>query len=150
MNKQSTNLIVAILTIVLGALLVIYKESILNIAITILGVGLIAWAVFDYLNKNVTPAIIKAVIGVIIIVLGWLITDIVLFIFAGLLLVYAIFELYELIKAKKKGWELFVQPLLYLVAAVLLLLKGFDWPFMIAGIALIIQGGISLFNLLRK
>ena len=104
MNKQSTNLIVAILTIVLGALLVIYKDSILNILMTILGVGLLVWAIIDFLNEKRTPAIIKAIVGVVIIVLGWLITDIVLYVFAGLLLVYAVCELYELIKAKKKGF----------------------------------------------
>ena len=117
---------------------------------TILGVGLLVWAIIDFLNEKRTPAIIKAIVGVVIIVLGWLITDIVLYVFAGLLLVYAVCELYELIKAKKKGFELFVQPLLYLVAAILLLLKGFGWAFVIAGVVLIVQGGLSVFNLLKK
>lgn len=148
--KLSSNLITAILTVVLGVLLVVFKASILNIAMTVLGAGLIIWAIIDLLDKNYTPAIIKAVVGVAIIVLGWVAVTIVLFVLAGLLLVYALYQIYLLITAKKKKWELFVQPVLFAVAAILFFLSGADWAFIAAGIVLIVQGALALVACLRK
>ncbi|MBE7061022.1 MAG: hypothetical protein E7382_00630 [Clostridiales bacterium] len=142
--KISSNLITAVLTIVLGALLIIFKGFILNIAMTIVGVGLIVWAVIDALDKKWTPAIIKGVAGVLLIVLGWLITGIILYVLAGLLLVYAVYQIYLLVTAKKKKWELFVQPVLFALIAILFFLQGFGWAFVVAGIILVIQGILAL------
>ena len=86
--KLSSNLITAILTIALGVLLAVFKEGIIGIAMTVLGVGLIIWAIIDLIDKKMEPAIIKAVAGVAVILLGWLVASIVLFVFAGLLLIY--------------------------------------------------------------
>ena len=142
--KLSSNLITAILTIALGVLLAVFKEGIIGIAMTVLGVGLIIWAIIDLIDKKMEPAIIKAVAGVAVILLGWLVASIVLFVFAGLLLIYAIYKIYLLIKAKKKKWDLFVQPVLYAIAAVLFLLNGYGWAFIAAGIVLIVQGALAL------
>lgn len=150
MNKISTNLITAILTVVLGIMLLLFKDTVIDIAMTVIGVGLIVWAVFDFLDKNPSSAIVKAIVGVVIIVLGWLITDIVLYVLAGILLAYAVYEIYLLIKAKRKTWEAFVQPILFAVIAVLFFLKGFDWSFIVAGVILIIQGAVALFDCIKK
>ena len=142
--KLSSNLITAILTIALGVLLAVFKEGIIGIAMTVLGVGLIIWAIIDFLDKKMETAIIKAVAGVAVILLGWLVASIVLFVFAGLLLIYAIYQIYLLLKAKKKKWDLFVQPVLYAIAAVLFLFNGYGWAFIAAGIVLIVQGVLAL------
>ena len=148
--KLSSNLITAILTIALGVLLAVFKEGIIGIAMTVLGVGLIIWAIIDFLDKKMEPAIIKAVAGVAVILLGWLVASIVLFVFAGLLLIYAIYQIYLLIKAKKKKWDLFVQPVLYAIAAVLFLFNGYGWAFIAAGVVLIVQGALALVACIKK
>ena len=48
--KLSSNLITAILTIALGVLLAVFKEGIIGIAMTVLGVGLIIWAIIDLIT----------------------------------------------------------------------------------------------------
>ena len=146
---KTNTLYSAILTIVLGALLIIFKSFLLNIVMTVLGAGIIVWAIMDAINKKWTYFAVKTVVGIALIVLSWLITTVILYVLAGLILCYAVYQIYLLISSKNKKWELFVQPILLFLVAVLLLFKGFNWAFLVAGIVLIAQGIISLVYYLK-
>lgn len=147
---KTSNLIVAILTIVLGILLIAFKGVIINVAMTIIGAGLIVWAVIDAVNNNWTPAIIKAVGGVLLIVLGWLIANVVLYVLAGALLIYAIYQGYLLVSSRCKDLELIIQPVLFALVAILFFIQGFNWVFVLAGILLLVEGILSLLALVNK
>lgn len=146
---KTTNLFVAVLTIIIGILLIAFKGVIINIAMTILGAGLIVWAVVDGLNNNWTPAVIKGVLGVLIIVLGWVVAHVLLYVIAVALLVYSAYQIYLLVSSKSKGIELYIQPALFVLTAILFFIQGANWVFVLAGIFLLIEGVVSLLSLIN-
>lgn len=151
--KTSANFFISLLTIVIGVLFAVMQGGVISIAMTVLGVGLIIWAVMDLLEKDYVPCAIKAIIGAVVITCGWLIADVMLFVFAGLLLIYAVYQLYLLIKNNKRKAVKFIEPVLYLAIAVLLLFaKGefLNTIFLIAGIALIVEGVFSILTSIKK
>lgn len=156
--KVSSKCLFAILTIVLGVLFLVLKSSIVGITMTVLGVVLIVAAVLDLLQKQYVPSAVKAVIGIIIIVFGWTLTSVALYVMSAILLVYGILQLYEAIKANKRGknvWKtilLYAQPVAIVVAAIFLLVNqggAISWAFIVAGIFLIVEGAIGLINCLK-
>ncbi|MBQ7236722.1 MAG: DUF308 domain-containing protein [Clostridia bacterium] len=151
--KITSNLITAILTIVIGVLFVALKGGVIGIAMTVLGVGLIVWAVLDIIDKNNTSGIIKLVAGIVVIVFGWTLASIVLYVMAALLLVYAIYQLYELVTNKVKDVVKFIEPgVMALIAILLLFNQGgtIAWVFIVAGIFLIVEGALALINCIKK
>lgn len=151
--KITSSLITAILTIVIGALFVALKGGVIGIAMTVLGVGLIVWAVLDIIDKNNTPGIIKLVAGIVVIVFGWTLASIVLYVMAALLLVYAIYQLYELVTNKVKDVVKFIEPgVMALIAILLLFNQGgtIAWVFIVTGIFLIVEGALALINCIKK
>lgn len=151
--KITSNLITTILTIVIGVLFVALKGGVIGIAMTVLGVGLIVWAVLDIIDKNNTSGIIKLVAGIVVIVFGWTLASIVLYVMAALLLVYAIYQLYELVTNKVKDVVKFIEPgVMALIAILLLFNQGgtIAWVFIVAGIFLIVEGALALINCIKK
>ena len=156
--KISSKWLFPILAIVLGVLFIVLKGTVMNIMLTVLGVVLIVAAVLDLLQKQYVPCAIKAVIGIIIIVFGWTLTSVALYVMSAILLVYGILQLYEAIKANKRGknvWKtilLYAQPVAIVVAAIFLLVSqntAISWIFIVAGIFLIVEGAIGLINCLK-
>ena len=151
--KITSNLITAILTIVIGVLFVALKGGVIGIAMTVLGVGLIVWAVLDLIDKNNTSGIIKLIAGIVVIVFGWTLASIVLYVMAALLLVYAVYQLYQLITGKVKDFVKFIEPgVMALIAILLLFNQGgtIAWVFIVAGIFLIVEGALALINCIKK
>lgn len=151
--KLTSNLITAILTIVIGVLFVALKGGVIGIAMTVLGVGLIVWAVLDIIDKNNTSGIIKLVAGIVVIVFGWTLASIVLYVMAALLLVYAVYQLYGLITDKVKDFVKFIEPSVMALIAILLLFNQggtVAWVFIVAGIFLIVEGALALINCIKK
>ena len=151
--KLSSNLITSVLTIVLGVLFIVLKGGVIGIAMTILGMGLIIWAVLDLVDKNYNPAIVKGIAGVVVIVFGWTLASIVLYVLSALLLVYAIYQIYDLVKSKTRNSIKFVEPAIMALIAILLLFNQggtITWVFIVTGIFLIIEGVLALIVLKNK
>ena len=153
MEKNSEKLLQAILTIVLGVLFIVFKNDIIGITMTILGIALIISAIIDLVHKQVAPCVIKAVVGVVIIVFGWTLMSAALYIMAALLLIYGILLLYQMIKENKERIENadkalgFIKPILYIVSAVCLLFNQggtIEWVFILSGLFFVVEGIISL------
>ena len=151
--KISSAIITSILTIVIGALFIALKGGVIGIAMTILGAGLIVWAVLEIVEKSYTPAIVKMVAGAVIIVFGWTLASVVLYVLSALLLFYAVYQLYLLIKDKVTDYAKFVEPSIMAIIAILLLFNQggtIAWVFIVAGIFLIVEGALALVNCLKK
>ena len=76
--KKSEKIIAACLMVAVGILLVVLKDDMISILMTILGVGLIALGIMDLVSRKIPLAVVKLVCGVFIIVCGWVVADIVL------------------------------------------------------------------------
>ena len=153
--KKTEKIVSALLTIALGVLLITLRGKFISILMTVLGLGLIAFAVLDLFNRLIPPAVIKAVAGVVIILCGWTIIEAVLYILSALLLVAGILLLYEKIKAHSRCdalWqtvcEYAVPALLIVIGLLFLFNQGntVEWVFIISGVLTVIDGGIILAN----
>ena len=103
--KTSEKVVSAVLTIVLGILLVVLPNRIVEICMTVLGIVLIVSGILNLIDKMVMPAVVKIVVGALIILCGWVLVSAVLYIVAALLLIYGILQLYARIKLKSRARE---------------------------------------------
>ena len=153
--KKTEKIVSALLTIALGVLLITLRGKFISILMTVVGLGLIAFAVLDLFNRFIPPAVIKAVAGVVIILCGWTIIEAVLYILSAILLVAGILLLYEKIKNHSRCdalWQTVCQyavPALLIVIGLLFLFNQgntVEWVFIISGVLTVIDGGIILAN----
>ena len=152
-NVNSTKLLSAILTIVVGILFLIWKGTIVSIAMTVIGVLLIVSAVMNLIRKNYTACVIGAVFGVMVLCFGWLFLSVALYVLAAILLIYGILLLIEIAKcgfARMGALAVAVrlaQPVVcILVAGCLLFNQGgtVDWVFILSGLFLMVEGVLAL------
>jgi hypothetical protein len=151
--KFPEGLVMALFMVALGILFLVMKSGVIGLAVTILGVALLVSAVLDFLNKDLTSCIIKAVIGVCVLVFGHLFVDVAVIVVAAVVLVYGVLELFELIKAKKKDVACYIKPaVIVVIAAALLISKWlvFDWLFIVIGVLFLVEGGLGVWNEIKK
>ena len=153
--KGSEKIVAGLLTIALGVLLIVLKGSVVSILMTVLGVGLIAFGVFDLFNQLIPPAVVKLVVGAILILCGWVIVEAVLYVLAAVLIILGVLILYEKIKSKSVCpllWQTicdYAVPVVFIMMGILLLFnKGSTvaWVFVFSGVFTIIEGGLLLVN----
>lgn len=151
--KIPEGLITSLFMVALGILFLIMKSGVIGLAVTILGIALLVSAVLDFLNKDITTCIVKAIIGVCVLVFGHLFVDVAVIVVAAVVLVYGVLELFELIKAKKKDVACYIKPaVIVVIAAALLISKWlvFDWLFIVIGVLFLVEGGLGVWNELKK
>jgi hypothetical protein len=157
--KKSEKIVLALLTVGMGVLLIALRGRFISILMTVLGLGLIAFAVLDFVNKVIPTAVVKLVAGIVVIVCGWAIVGAVLYIVAGLLLIAGILLLYE--KFRKRAYcdnwyQTVVQyavPALFIVIGILFLFhqgNTVSWIFIVGGCLTIVEGGLLLINALSE
>ena len=78
MKKIDKNLFSAILYIVIGVLLIIFKSETIGWAMTIAGILFVVSGILDIIKKNYTGGGISLAIGLAILILGWVAAKIVL------------------------------------------------------------------------
>ena len=151
--KKSEKIITAVLTIVVGVLLIVMQDKFVGLLMSIAGAFLIVLGVLDLYHRYVSTAVVKLVSGVLIIVCGWLLVEAVLYIISALLLIAGILLLYDKIKKRVKGCNLlgtmleYAMPLLFIMIGFLLLFHqafALEIIFVVTGILTLIEGGILL------
>ena len=149
--KKTEKIISAILTILVGVLLMVIKGNFIGILMTVAGCGLIVFGVIDLFQKLVPLAVMKLVVGVLIIVCGWTVVRAVLYVVAAILLIVGILLLYDKLKRRCRRETLllticeYVMPCLLIVIGALLLFhqgRAVDFIFVLSGLLTIIEGGV--------
>lgn len=157
--KKSSQLISAIMTLVLGILFVILKAQVIGVCLTLLGIALIVIGVLDIIRKSITSGVVKTVLGIAVLVVGWWLLEIAVLVIGIILAVYGVIDLIKAIIAlvKNKEQKLFsrilnlIAPILCIIAAAFLLTNGgviYDWAIIVAGIFFIVDGVIALIGAL--
>ena len=153
--KQSEKIISAVLTMVVGILLITMKDNFIGILMTIAGSGLIIIGIVDIFNRILPPAVIKIVSGILLIICGWAVVRAVLYIVAALLLISGILLLYDRIKKKCKYDKLIFVVSEYAFIGILILIgflllfhqaKAVAVIFVVSGVLTVIEGGLLLAN----
>ena len=157
--KKSEKIVVAILTMVMGVLLIIMKDNFIGVLMSAIGLGLIIFGVVDIVENAVPPAVIKIVGGALTIICGWWVIEAVLYVLAAVLLICGILLLYDKIKQK-----VYCKTLLYavceyaasvaciLIGALLLFHRSLtlNFIFVTSGILSLLVGGILLYKIYSK
>ena len=142
-KKVNSSLLTALMYIVVGLLFCIFRASVLNWLLTIVGVLFIVLGVLDALNKNWVPA----AIGAIIILGGWLFVEIVLIVFGVLIALKGVTSLMDALKPRKKSIADIVFAGLTIFVGVMLVVSKWlmlDWFFIVLGIVFIVDGILEL------
>ena len=146
-KKKSVSISSPILYIVLGALLAIFRSSMLNWAMTLAGLFFIVMGIVDLAKKKTLGGIINIVIGVAILVLGWVITSIVLLVLGILIAIKGVTELVEVLKLKKKKRTFFklIFPIITIIVGLALAFgNALDYVILAVGVILIVDGILGL------
>lgn len=145
-KKLSNNVLMAILYVVVGALLCIFRAEVLSWVMTAAGVLFIVAGILDIFKyKNTKGGLINVVIGVAILVAGWLLLEIALIVFGVLIVINGVKEFIAV--KKSKNIVAFVSPVVTILLGVLLALANwlvFDWFFLVIGIIFVANGVLAL------
>ena len=147
--KIDKRLLNALLHIVVGALLVAFKDSIVNWILTAVGAVFIINGIIQVANKKIAPGVVYIAIGVVVIVFGWTLVWIAMLVFGVMLILSAISD-YS--KSKKDKVDL-VKLLVSLIVGGLLIFCGFEtihWLFIVIGVALILEGILQIITLIKN
>lgn len=135
-----------------GILMIIFRSSMLNIALYIVGALFIVSGIITLVKKEFLYGVINLVIGIVVILLGSILLDIAILVIGILLLVVGIVHLVNLIINKKKEILGYVAPIIMLLIGGLLVFGNFysflDIILLCAGICLIIYAVYQLLLIL--
>ena len=145
MKKSSPELVSALLYILVGVLLVIFKSHSINWVMTAVGVLFIVSGVLHVLKNRWSLGTFNLVIGASILVLGWVVKDIVIPILGILIALKGVLALISYLRAFRKSWlDILFAVLTVLVGLLLAFGNLLDLIIVIAGVALMFNGVIAL------
>ena len=152
MAKKSNNeLISALLYIILGVLLIVFKGATIGWAMTIAGIFFIVSGILDVARKNMTGGAVSLIIGIAILVLGWLAAQIVLLVLGVLIAIKGVLALVDVFKKSRKNALDIVFPVLTVVIGLAIAFgHGVDIILVVCGVLLAIDGVLGLLAALKK
>lgn len=157
--KKSEKILAACLMMAVGFLLIVLKDDMISILMTVLGAGLIVLGIMDLVARHIPIGIVKLVCGVFIIVCGWIIVNAVLYVIAAALLIFGILLVYYKVKKRVRGRTPFhtlceyAIPAFFIAIGLLLLFHrsaAVEIVLVICGVLTVLEGGVFLFNTLSE
>ena len=153
--KKSERIIAAILTMVVGVLLIALKGKFIGVIAAVAGVALVVLGIVDLFGGSVPPAVIKIAVGVLIVVCGFAVVRAVVYVIAAALLIAGTLFLYDKLKngvrcmeTPHKICEIIIPSVCLLIGVLLLFhnVKLMNLLLIICGILSLVEGGLILFN----
>ena len=150
-TKKNSELFSALLYIIIGVLLIIFKSQTLGWAMTIAGAFFIISGVLDLIKQNWAGGAVSLIIGIAILVLGWVATAIVLLVLGILIAIKGAIALISAFKKKNANALDIVFPILTIVVGLVLAFgNGLDILIIITGALLAIDGVLGLIGSFKK
>jgi uncharacterized membrane protein HdeD (DUF308 family) len=150
-KKTNAELFSAVLYLVIGLLLVIFRTQTLGWAMTIAGVVFVVAGVLDVVKKNMVGGAVSLIIGIAILVLGWLAAQIVLLVLGILIAIKGVVALLDALQKRKTTLLGVLFPVLTIIVGVMLAFgNGLDIMILIVGILLMVDGILGLLNAAKK
>lgn len=149
-KKNLSGLGAALLYILIGLTLVIFRAQAIGWAMTIVGAFFIVFGALDLLAGNLIGGGISLIIGIAIIVLGWTLVSIVLLVLGILIALKGLLSLNDELKKKKHTLLGLLFPILTVVFGIMLAFgNGFDIVLLLVGIFFIADGVLGLVAALK-
>ena len=146
-KKSNSNIMSALMYIILGVLFCVFKAGVLNWLMTIAGALFIVFGVLDLVKGSTTSGVINIAIGAVILLGGWFFLEVVLLVFGILLAVKGTIALINALKALNKSiFDIIFSALTIAVGIMLIASKWalIDWFFIIMGVLFIVDGVLEL------
>jgi len=149
-KKTDAALVSALLYIILGVLLIVFRSGMLGIAMTIAGIIFVVSGILEVAKKNWAGGAISLIIGIAILVLGWVAAQIVLLVLGILIALKGVIALIEALGKKKITLLGVLFPVLTIVVGLMLAFgNGLDILLVICGVLLALDGVIGLINAIK-
>ena len=150
-KKKNSELFSALLYIIIGILLVIFRTQTLGWAMTIAGILFVVFGILELVKKNWVGGAISLLIGIVILVLGWTVAWLVLLVLGILIAIKGIIALVAALQKKRKNALEIIFPILTIILGLMLAFgNGLDLIIVIVGVLLAIDGIIGLIGSLKK
>ena len=147
-KKKNSNLVSALLYIVIGVLLFLFPGDALKWAMTIGGAFFLICGIADLVRKYTSSGIINLVIGLIILLGGWLFLEIVLLVLGILIAIKGVFALLDALRGKKSLIGAIFAILSIAVGVILAIgntAETLTTILKVAGVLLVVDGVLGLF-----
>ena len=149
-KKTDAALVSALLYIILGVLLIVFRGQMLGIAMTIAGIVFVVSGILEVAKKNWASGAISLIIGIAILVLGWVAAQIVLLVLGILIALKGVIALIEALGKKKITLLGVLFPVLTIVVGLMLAFgNGLDILLVVCGVLLALDGVIGLINAIK-
>lgn len=144
-KKTDSALFSAILYIIIGVLLIVFRSQTIGWAMTIAGVVFAVSGILELLKKNWVGGAISLIIGIAVLVLGWTAAQIVLLVLGILIAVKGIAALVGALQRKNPTVLSVLFPIVTIVVGIMLAFgNGFDILLVICGVILTVDGVLGL------
>ena len=144
-KAETRSLVLALAYIVIGILFCVKQGAVLNWIMWIAGILFIAQGIVDIIYRNTVPGIVEIVLGVAILYFGIALLNVAVLVLGIVLIVYSIANLF---RYHQSFFTILVNILTALIGALLVANQwvAYNWLFIVRGVALIINGTLTLFN----
>ena len=147
LKKSNPELISSLLYILIGVLLVVFRDRALGWAMTIAGALFLVFSVLELLKNNWTGGAVSLIIGLSIIIFGWVLTEIVILVFGILIVLKGVVALIdELRRFKQNAVDIIFAVLTIVIGLLLAFGELLSIMIAIAGVMLMFNGIIKLIN----
>lgn len=157
--RRKEDIISAIISMLIGVMLVVMKGQVVSIAITVFAVIVMISAVIDLVNKLTNSAIAKAVIGVCLLIFGWVFVSVALYLLAAGIIIFGLLRIVNMHKILPEDLThdqklfAYIRPAITVLAGICLLFNqggAVDWVFILTGILLVAEGVLDVADALKK
>lgn len=157
--QRKDDLISAVISMLVGVMLVVMKGQVVSIAITVFAVIVMISAVIDLVNKLINSAIAKAVIGVCLLIFGWVFVSVALYLLAAGIIIFGLLRIVNMHKVLPEDLtheqKLFAysRPGITVLAGICLLFNqggAVNWVFILTGVLLVAEGILDVADALKK
>ena len=150
-KQKNSELYSALLYIIVGVLLVIFRSETLGWAMTFAGIFFVISGILDITKNNVTGGAVSIIIGIVILILGWTLTKIVLLVLGILIAIKGIIALCRVLMQKRTNLAMILYPIFSIIVGLMLAFgNGLDVMIIIVGVLLIADGVLGLFNSVNR
>ena len=151
LKKLNSELITSLLFILIGVLLVVFRDRTLGLVMTVAGAIFLISGVLELLKNNWTGGAVSLIIGLSIIVFGWILTEIVILVFGILIALKGLVALIdELRKFKKNALDITFAVLTIVIGLLLAFGELLSIMIAIAGVMLMFNGIVRLISAATK
>ena len=149
-KKSNSHLFSALLYIILGVLLIVFRSQTLDWAMTIAGIIFVISGILDLLKRNWIGGAASLIIGIAILVLGWTAAKIVLLVLGILIAIKGLISLIDTLRSRITILGLLFSLLTVLIGLVVAFGNGLDIILVVCGALLVVDGVLGLLASFKK